>query len=122
MRKTRVIKAWIEMSDSFLHDGPPNRHDYLAFVFVNRCELRETTHGKRYLHRNTDVEHLRAGTEEEMQKKISAFAQRADVRLLVKGLETNDFKKLPRHANDPPTEIAEGTADIYQSENEKARY
>lgn len=111
--KPKTIASWLEMSQSYLTDGPPKVRHYEAIVFVNRCEVRETPTGKRYLLRNLGIETLIAPTRRTLEDRVSDFAMRDDVRLLARGLETNDFDALPRKSANLTSELLDGSCDLY---------
>lgn len=113
----KIIAGWNEVSEGFLTDGPPKIRRYEAFMFVNHCEVRETPTGKRYMVRSLDVEKITAGTQEDLESKVSELVLRDDMRLLVTGLETNDFDILPRRSERVSADLLAGTADIYQDKN-----
>lgn len=111
--RPNTLASWIEMSQGYLEDGPPKRNDYGAWLFINHCEVRVRKSGVRYLIRNTSVEFIRETSKRKRSEAVMAFVERADVRLLVEGLEANDFDALPRQTNDPDQSIIDGTSDLY---------
>jgi hypothetical protein len=119
MPKPKILRTWREMAQTYLVDGPPRRDDYEAILWVNRCELRETPKG-RYILRSVGIEPITADTKEELEKEIARFMLQEDVRLLARGLESNDFDMLPNRDENPAEDVIEGTADIYHFEEEPA--
>jgi hypothetical protein len=115
--KPMILKAWTEMSQGFLYDGPPKREDFEAVLFVNHCELRKTN-GDPYLLRNHSCVFLTADTKKEIKEKVRDYMLRDDVRLLAKGVESNDFDTLPKREQSPDRGIIDGTADIYEAKEE----
>lgn len=107
MSKAQVVASWIEISQTYFSDRPP-LSPYEAVLLLNRCEVRETSKGK-YLQRTLGTESIKADTQKEMEKRVGDFVLQDNVRVLIKGLETNDYDSLPRKTKNVPSE----TADIY---------
>jgi hypothetical protein len=112
MPKPNVIAKWTEMSQMFLQDGPPKRQDYEAGLFLNRCEVRQTTKGT-VLYRSVAMEFLYAPTADELAEKVRLFILHDDLRMLAKGIDANDFATLPQEQKNPPKAIVEGTDEVY---------
>lgn len=117
MAKAKIIRSWIELSETFL--TPPKQREgaFEATLFTNRCELREKPDGSLLL-RSTGITALTARSQDELDRKIRDFAMREDVRLLAKGVESNDFDTLPKEQKNPPQDIIDGTSDVYMVEDD----
>lgn len=108
MSKAQVVASWIEISQTYFSDRPP-LSPYEAVLLLNHCEVRETAHG-RYLQRTLGTESLKAKSQEKMEQRVGEFVLQDNVRALVKGLEP---RELPRKTKHVPSEMLDGTADIY---------
>ncbi|HEY6244593.1 MAG TPA: hypothetical protein VIX17_11625 [Pyrinomonadaceae bacterium] len=108
-----VVTEWVELSQAYLFDGPPRRKRHEGYLFVNRCEVRQLKSGLMLL-RTHGVDEIQAESKAELERKVADYANQPDVRLLRKGLETNDFHVLPSQSRKVTPELLNGTADIYE--------
>ncbi len=110
MATSKVIRMWIEMSQTFVEKVPPQREDFQACIFINRCELRENNSGVRCITRYPHREYVCASTRAQMEAKVVNFAMREDVRVLAIGINMQGCE----HDIDPAEDVVEGIAAIYQ--------
>lgn len=118
VKTSTIVATWIELDQAFMESHPPRSVHHEAWLCVNYCELRKSDSGINHLRRSTRVESLEADTAEELQAKIGEYVLREDVRLLARGLASNDCEKLPRRVSNPSADVIEGIDSIYHLEPE----
>jgi hypothetical protein len=116
--KPMTIARWTELANDCLVDGPPKQEMFETWLFINRCEVRQRGSKPPYLLRQTGVVNFRASTQKGLDQQVMFFVASKNVRLLVEGLESNDFDVLPKKVQPVPQDVLDGTASIYQPKEE----